>query len=402
MYIYRVVLATSFIHILPHAIQTLTDPCLPDSWTVYGAYGGLFAMLAALGMQLIEFIAHQRYLSMKNQQTHLTGDNSNKKCASNEQTHDDSDGSIEKKSANTATDQFVSVEDEQLTRKKQVNDETVSTEHRKQINDTTKDTNKTSVRKKPVFSETNNLVMAKESVEMQQTDHRNQIPKKKQTSNKNDNPTNREETHLPEKKDDNECIAIEISPIDSATRVDTDPYEGESGHHHGSAFQDDVQQQKISAYLLELGIALHSALIGLTLGTTTESFIALFIALCFHQFFEAMALGAQIARAKMISIKSAMYMTTFFSLTTSIGIAIGIGIHFGTYNPKSVSSLLTTGILYSLAAGVLIYVALVNLISAEMGSHAYAFHTFSNRLKCLYFIALYLGVGTMAVIARWA
>ena len=87
-------------------------------------------------------------------------------------------------------------------------------------------------------------------------------------------------------------------------------------------------------------------------------------------------------------------MVIFFSLTTPIGIAIGIGIHSGTYNPKSVSSLLVTGILDSLSAGVLIYVALVNLITAEMGTNAHAFYSLSGRLKFLYFIALYLGAGS--------
>jgi zinc transporter 1/2/3 len=94
-------------------------------------------------------------------------------------------------------------------------------------------------------------------------------------------------------------------------------------------------------------------------------------------------------------------MIIFFSLTTPVGIGIGIAIHSKTYNPKSVASLLVTGILDSVSGGILIYVALINLITAEMGVGAHAFHSLSKRLKFLYFLALYAGVAAMAVIGRW-
>jgi zinc transporter 1/2/3 len=45
---------------LPSGMESLTDPCLSDDWNAYSAYAGLFAMLAILAMQLIEFIAHHQ------------------------------------------------------------------------------------------------------------------------------------------------------------------------------------------------------------------------------------------------------------------------------------------------------------------------------------------------------
>ena len=84
-----------------------------------------------------------------------------------------------------------------------------------------------------------------------------------------------------------------------------------------------------------------------------------------------------------------------------MGIAIGIGIHSTAYSPKSVAALLVNGILDSVSGGILIYVALVNLIAAEMGVGARAFHVLPKRLKFLYFVALYGGVAAMAVIGRW-
>jgi len=249
---------------LPSGMEALTDPCLPDSWNVYGAYAGLFAMVAALIMQWIEFIAHQRYRTIKDSEAF------------------------------------------------------------------------------PLLDDKTGRSKTKEYTEIT-----------------------------------------------------------EAAHSHGIAFQNDSENHKISTYLLEFGIALHSVLIGLTLGTTTESFIALFIAITVHQFFEAIALGAQIARLDRLSLRAAIFMIVFFSLTTPVGIAVGVGIHSTTYNPKSIVSLLVNGILDSLSGGILIYVALVNLITTEMGVGAHAFHSLNKRLKFLYFISLYAGVAAMAVIGRW-
>jgi len=284
-------------------MAALTSPCLPNSWNVYGSYAGLFAMLGALGMQLIEYLAHERDRSTSHKHVHKTTDNNRKESLKTEHTHNEC-------------------------------------EH---------------------IEETHS------------------------------------HTEEPRKKD---SVAIETVHIEPPS-VSIDLCEG-SGHNHAILLQGDGQHNTIGTYLLEFGIAVHSVLIGLTLGTTTDSFVALFIALCFHQFFEAIALGAQIANLKSTSITSAIFLILFFSFTTPVGIAIGIGVHAGTYNPQSVSSLLVTGILDSFAAGILIYVALVNLITADMGVNAHGFHSLRSRLKWLYFIALYLGVGVMAVIGRWA
>ena len=266
---------------LPAAMEALTDPCLPESWNVYGAYAGLFAMLAVLAMQLIEYIAHERYRSVT-----LPG-------------------------ASPVT------------------------------NDTT-----------------------------------------------------------------DECDKYDAVPISASTTTQRRSSDAEvceaAGHQHGVGFQDEAQRHKVSTYLLEFGIALHSVLIGVALGVTTESFIVLLIALSFHQFFEGMALGAQIARVERMSLLSAISMVAFFAVTTPIGIGIGIGIHSQTYNPKSVAALLVNGILDSVSAGILIYVALVNLITAEMGVHASSFHVLKTRMKVLYFVSLYAGAGAMALIGRWA
>ena len=197
-------------------------------------------------------------------------------------------------------------------------------------------------------------------------------------------------------------VVESISPVSSpSTEIVHEHHHG--GHSHDLTFLDENATHQISTYLLEFGITLHSVLIGIALGTTdSSSFVALFIALSFHQFFEAIALGAQIARIKKKSIIPAIIMIIIFTLSTPVGVAIGIGIRSNSYNPKAVSTLLVNGIFDSVSAGILIYVALVNLMAGEMGPQCHEFFNLKKRLKFAYFIALYLGAALMAVIGRWA
>ncbi|THG22805.1 hypothetical protein TEA_025650 [Camellia sinensis var. sinensis] len=57
-------------------------------------------------------------------------------------------------------------------------------------------------------------------------------------------------------------------------------------------------------------------------------------------------------------------MAIFFSLTTPVGIAIGIGIS-SSYNENSPTALAVEGILNAASAGILIYMALVDLLSVD-------------------------------------
>ncbi|KAJ4982073.1 hypothetical protein NE237_032910 [Protea cynaroides] len=62
---------------------------------------------------------------------------------------------------------------------------------------------------------------------------------------------------------------------------------------------------------------------------------------CFHQFFEGMGLGGCISQAKFKSTAVAI-MGIFFSLTTPVGIALGIGIK-KNYDENSSTALMLKG-----------------------------------------------------------
>ncbi len=131
-----------------------------------------------------------------------------------------------------------------------------------------------------------------------------------------------------------------------------------------------------------------------------DEFIPLLIALCFHQFFEGLALGTTVVEAEFTSNLLSLALTLVYGVTTPLGIAIGIAIH-STYNPNSPEALLTQGIFDSLSAGILIYTALVELITPEI-TNSRPFRNQTRSKQFLQFMALYLGAAVMAIIGRFA
>ncbi|CAN1828561.1 Zinc transporter 1 [Linum perenne] len=180
------------------------------------------------------------------------------------------------------------------------------------------------------------------------------------------------------------------------------------GHAHGSAFGsenanevDESQhfRHRIVSQVLEVGIVVHSVIIGISLGASmsTKTIKPLVAALTFHQFFEGLGLGGCICQAKFKS-RVVATMVTFFSLTTPIGIVVGICISRG-YSENSQASLLVGGVMNSASAGILIYMALVDLLAQDFMNPKLQ----SNL--CLQLganVSLLLGMGCMASLAQWA
>ncbi|XP_062089721.1 zinc transporter 1-like [Humulus lupulus] len=177
------------------------------------------------------------------------------------------------------------------------------------------------------------------------------------------------------------------------------------GHSHRSTSSQNSRstseliRHRIVAQVLELGIVVHSVIIGITLGASQspETIKPLIAALSFHQFFEGMGLGGCIVQAK-FKIRSVLMMAAFFSLTTPVGIAIGIGIS-SVYNENSPTSLIVEGLFNATAAGILIYMALVDLLAADFMNPRMLINL---RLQLGANISLLIGAGCMSVLAKWA
>ncbi|RZC45384.1 hypothetical protein C5167_038332 [Papaver somniferum] len=183
------------------------------------------------------------------------------------------------------------------------------------------------------------------------------------------------------------------------------------GHAHGSAFLDssahdtsdssssELIRNRVISQVLELGIVVHSVIIGIALGAcqSPSTIKPLVAALTFHQFFEGMGLGGCISQAKFKS-KAVTIMALFFSLTTPFGIGIGIGIS-NVYNENSPTALIVEGVFNSASAGILIYMALVDLLAEDFMNPRMQTN---GRLQLGAYISLLLGAGCMSLLAKWA
>ncbi|KAG1338065.1 zinc transporter 8-like [Cocos nucifera] len=177
------------------------------------------------------------------------------------------------------------------------------------------------------------------------------------------------------------------------------------GHHHGpvdvvvDGGPDEILRHRVISQVLELGIVVHSVIIGITMGTseTPSSIRSLLAALCFHQFFEGIGLGGCIVQAS-FRVRPMVTMMLFFALTTPVGIAVGIGIS-STYDENSPTALTVEGVLDAAAAGILVYMSLVDLLAEDFKNPRVQ----SNwRLQLVLSASLLVGAGLMSLLAKWA
>ncbi|KAK9126714.1 hypothetical protein Scep_015560 [Stephania cephalantha] len=164
----------------------------------------------------------------------------------------------------------------------------------------------------------------------------------------------------------------------------------------------EKMKQRLVSQVLEIGIIFHSVIIGVTMGMSQNkcTIKPLVAALAFHQVFEGMGLGGCIAQAG-FSFGTTAYMCFMFAVTTPMGIILGMIIFSVTgYDDSNPNALIMEGLLGALSAGILIYMALVDLIAADF------FHnpimTSQRSIKKLCYVALLLGSASMSVLAIWA
>ncbi|KAF9615111.1 hypothetical protein IFM89_021682 [Coptis chinensis] len=177
-------------------------------------------------------------------------------------------------------------------------------------------------------------------------------------------------------------------------------------HSHGFGSGEEDEDHRpgsvrhvVVSQILELGIVSHSVIIGLSLGVSHSpcTIRPLIAALSFHQFFEGFALGGCISQAQFRTLPTVL-MACFFAITTPLGIGIGTAVS-SLYNHDSPRALVVEGMLDSISAGILVYMALVDLIAADFLSKRMSCNV---RLQILSYLALFLGAGLMSSLAIWA
>ncbi|KAH9944618.1 Zinc/iron permease [Amylocystis lapponica] len=146
---------------------------------------------------------------------------------------------------------------------------------------------------------------------------------------------------------------------------------GEEGEVGGVDPKVGRRRQVVGILMLQIGIMLHSLVIGLTLAITSgPEFTSLVAAIIFHQLFEGLSLGIRIASLPAAydqdSPSSALKPTLAlsFALTTPAGIALGLGV-FGPGRSEGAKLLLIQGLMSALSAGMLIYAACVEMLAGD-------------------------------------
>ncbi|OAY71086.1 Fe(2+) transport protein 1 [Ananas comosus] len=160
-----------------------------------------------------------------------------------------------------------------------------------------------------------------------------------------------------------------------------------------------LRRNRIIAQVLEMGIVVHSVVIGLSMGASQNpcTIRPLVAALCFHQMFEGMGLGGCILQAE-YGMKMRAILVFFFATTTPFGIVLGIAVS-KVYSSTSSTALIVEGVLNAASAGLLNYMALVDLLSVDfMGPKLQG----SVRLQLFSYAAVLSGAGLMSLMAKWA
>ncbi|KAJ7915681.1 Zinc/iron permease [Mycena leptocephala] len=179
--------------------------------------------------------------------------------------------------------------------------------------------------------------------------------------------------HCPLSRRDGRLLSICVTTANQETETflpgeDTD-VEAEPERDHDHAPTVGRGRQVVGIIVLELGIMLHSLVIGLTLALTSGGdFTSLLTAIVFHQLFEGLSLGIRIAQLPSPKTHRrdwfSITLSLLFALTTPVGLAIGM-LAFAHSAQKHPSTLLVKGVMSAVSAGMLIYAATVEMLAAD-------------------------------------
>jgi zinc transporter 1/2/3 len=155
---------------------------------------------------------------------------------------------------------------------------------------------------------------------------------------------------------------------------------------------------QISAVILETGVLLHSLIIGISLGSCSNSeFIPLFIAISFHQFFEGLALGVIVGDTQ-LSNATKYFLGFLYPISTPFGIIIGIifRARMGT-----AQILFFKGIFNSISCGILIYNIYAEVMVNQLVKNNFL-KVQPRWFRICSYSGMYAGAALMAILGLWA
>lgn len=165
---------------------------------------------------------------------------------------------------------------------------------------------------------------------------------------------------------------------------------------------EEQKRLMLQCLLLEAGILFHSVFIGMAISVATgPPFVVFLIAIAFHQTFEGLALGSRIAALRFPkSSPRPWLMVLAYGTTTPIGQAIGLGVH-KFYDPQSQTGLLMVGMMNAISSGLLVFAGLVQLLAEDFLTEK-SYKSLKGRTRVNAFLAVFGGAGLMAAVGAFA
>ncbi|KAI1424883.1 zip family zinc transporter [Xylaria sp. FL1777] len=363
-----VLIATAFVHLLPTAFVSLTDPCLPDFFIKgYQPTAGLVAMISALIVVTLESYLTTRGAGHSHTHNHdwnSEDDESEDGAYLKSQTN----GGFAAKRITSHRPADIALDDVGASRGLM-----------------------TDVSPLP---ETTPTVVAP---------HQNG---KKLLVSKTD-------LHHDDDDDDDDAdddLDLNLNELDPATNDHTRPLTSQTHQRRVSdaglsqepLTPEEQKRRMLQCMLLEAGILFHSVFIGMAVSVATgPPFVVFLIAIAFHQTFEGLALGSRIAAVQFprSSIRP-WFMVLAYGITTPVGQAIGLGVHT-LYDPKSQTGLLMVGFMNAISSGLLLFAGLVQLLAEDFLTEK-SYKTLKGKRRRNAGLAVFAGSALMALVGAFA
>lgn len=165
---------------------------------------------------------------------------------------------------------------------------------------------------------------------------------------------------------------------------------------------DEQKRLMLQCLLLEAGILFHSVFIGMAISVATgPPFVVFLIAIACHQTFEGLALGSRIAALHFPkSSPRPWLMVLAYGTTTPIGQAIGLVVH-KFYDPQSEMGLIMVGVMNAISSGLLLFAGLVQLLAEDFLTEK-SYKTLKGRTRMNAFLAVVAGAVLMAAVGAFA
>ncbi|TAQ86897.1 hypothetical protein B7494_g4781 [Chlorociboria aeruginascens] len=165
---------------------------------------------------------------------------------------------------------------------------------------------------------------------------------------------------------------------------------------------EERKRQVLQCLLLEAGILFHSIFIGMAVSVATgPPFVVFLVAIAFHQSFEGLALGSRIAAIHFPPRSPRPWlMVLAYGTTTPIGQAIGLFVH-KLYDPHSAAGLLMVGVMNAISSGLLLFAGLVQLLAEDFLSDK-SYGILKGSRRWLAWAAVIGGASLMALVGAWA